>query len=259
MGNPYAVHVSPFGLHFFIQKNSMNHLTLLKYPLLPLLIPQGLWAKWRTPRLDEASGERIGSIGKGKLVRLLILGDSAAAGVGVKHQDQALIGQLCHLFDVKNFQLDWQLHAKSGNTLIDLKQLAEQLPQQSFDFVIISSGVNDILKQHSVQKWQIHYQELYQYLQNHFGQPQILFTQVPPLQHFSALPKTLAWYLGQHAQAFNKNLNKNAQHLSNLHYVPLTLPTTREYLAEDGFHPSHLSYTIWAKNILDYMKQEQLL
>lgn len=237
----------------------MNYLNLIKYPLLPVLIPQGLWAKWRTPRLDEAAGDRKGVLGEGRPLHLLILGDSAAAGVGVEHQEQALVGQLCQLFDLEHYQIHWQLHAKSGNTLLDLQHTLHQLPMQHFDVVIISSGVNDILQQHSVAKWHSNYHTLHQYLQQHFGAPQVLFTQVPPLQHFSALPKTLAWYLGTCAKTFNQNLASYATALPNFHYVPVSLPTSREYLASDGFHPSALSYTIWASHIMHYLQQEKLL
>lgn len=238
----------------------MNYLNLIKYPLLPLLIPQGLWAKWRTPRLDEAAGERSGVLGEGQQpLHLLILGDSAAAGVGVVHQEQALVGQFLQLFDLKLYQIHWQLHAKSGNTLIDLQNTLHQIAAQPIDIVIISSGVNDILQQHSVTKWHHNYLQLHQHLQQHFGAPQVLFTQVPPLQHFTALPKTLGWYLGTCAKMFNQNLAQHATHLSNFHYVPVNLPTSREYLANDGFHPSALSYTIWAKHIIQYLHKEQLL
>lgn len=237
----------------------MTNLNILKFALLPILIPQGLWAKWRTPRLAEAQGDRSGVIGQGKPIHLLILGDSAAAGVGVEHQQHALIGQLLQKIDLAQYQIHWQLHAKSGNSLLDSFQLLKNLTPQTFDLVIISSGVNDILQQHSTKKWQHNYVAIYQYLQTYCGQPQILFSQVPPLQHFSALPKQLAWYLGQHAKVFNQNIKQQAQTLNHLHYVPITLPVLAEYLAQDGFHPSALSYTLWAEQLIQYLHQKQLL
>ena len=237
----------------------MTYLNLIKYPLLPVLIPQGIWTKWHTPRLPEAMGERQGISGKGKIIRLLILGDSAAAGVGVNQQKDALLGQLLKQFDLEHYQVHWQLHAKSGNTLLNLQQILQEVPAQSFDIVIISSGVNDILQQHSALKWQQNFLHLYRSLQAYFGQPQILFTQVPPLQYFTALPKQLAWYLGKWSNYYNQQLHSHSKHLVNFHYVAIDLPTSREYLATDGFHPSHLSYTIWAQDIFKYLSKEKLL
>ncbi len=66
--------------------------------LLGLLWPV-LWLQARcvrriTPRMPEPPGCRAGTAGRGSLVRLLVAGDSGAAGVGASTQDQALCGQL---------------------------------------------------------------------------------------------------------------------------------------------------------------------
>ena len=66
--------------------------------LLPALIVQGYIVKQKTPRLPEPDGERCGIYGQGRpTLSLLILGDSAAAGVGVVTQADALLGQLLTL------------------------------------------------------------------------------------------------------------------------------------------------------------------
>ena len=62
-------------------------LWFLKLILAPVLIYQGKQVSKDTPRLPEAPGLRKGIHGNGeKQIRLLILGDSAAAGVGVDEQ-----------------------------------------------------------------------------------------------------------------------------------------------------------------------------
>ena len=60
--------------------------------LILVILFQGYAVKKNTPRLAEPDGERIGQKGVGKSLALLILGDSAAAGVGVNAQDDALLG-----------------------------------------------------------------------------------------------------------------------------------------------------------------------
>ena len=59
----------------------------------PVLLWQGQYVRRRTPRLPEASGARVGVTGTGKDLRLLVLGDSSAAGVGVETQSDALLGK----------------------------------------------------------------------------------------------------------------------------------------------------------------------
>ena len=69
-------------------------LKLSTLALLPVLVFQGVKVRKNTPRLLEASGDREGIIGQGQPLSLLILGDSAAAGVGVESQSEALSGAI---------------------------------------------------------------------------------------------------------------------------------------------------------------------
>ena len=67
----------------------------LKLALAPLLVAQAIGTRRRAPALPEAAGPREGRVGEGaQALRLLIAGDSSAAGVGVAHQEQALAGHL---------------------------------------------------------------------------------------------------------------------------------------------------------------------
>lgn len=68
--------------------------TAARLLLSPLLAAQALWVISRALQLPEAAGPRSGVTGTGPILRLRIIGDSSAAGVGVAHQDQALAGQL---------------------------------------------------------------------------------------------------------------------------------------------------------------------
>ena len=70
---------------------------LITLSLAPFLILQGRHVRRITPRLPEPDGARAGQAGSGQPLRLLIVGDSAAAGVGVSTQQDALSGQLIAL------------------------------------------------------------------------------------------------------------------------------------------------------------------
>ncbi len=65
----------------------------LKLMLAPLLVAQAVATRRRAPLLPEAQGRARRRVGGGAdALRLLIAGDSSAAGVGVARQDQALAG-----------------------------------------------------------------------------------------------------------------------------------------------------------------------
>jgi lysophospholipase L1-like esterase len=112
--------------------------------LAPVLIYQGKQVRKNTPRLPEAAGLRKGIQGNGvKHLRLLILGDSAAAGVGVDDQARALSGQILVCFG-KEFRVEWELIAKTGATTADTVTHMQDLPSAVFDVAVISLGVNDV-------------------------------------------------------------------------------------------------------------------
>ena len=83
--------------------------------LAPVLLSQAKTVRRTLPRLPEADGARRGVAGCGATLRVLVTGDSAAAGVGATHQDEALAGQLVGCLS-GDFQVHWQLLARSGRT-----------------------------------------------------------------------------------------------------------------------------------------------
>lgn len=221
------------------------------YPLIftvlsPLLLLQGLYVRKVTPRLPEASGDRSGSLGSGPPLRMLILGDSAAAGVGVQLQADALSGQLSKQL-ARTHQTSWQLWATNGSKSQNLIELLEQERQQAFDVVLVSIGVNDVTGVTSQQKWLAHLQKIIEILFNKFTAQQIIFTALPPMHYFPALPQPLRWIFGWRAKQFNRNLQGLLASNPHCSFLELNTPMLAEYIAEDGFHPNDKTYKIWAR------------
>ena len=99
--------------------------------LAPVIVPQGIWTNLRVPTLPEPPGDRQGSVGDGPPLRVLIIGDSAAAGVGVSRQEDALLGQVVSRL-AKQFRVEFDLQAKTGFTTADiLRRLEEMEPGDS--------------------------------------------------------------------------------------------------------------------------------
>ena len=91
---------------------------------------------------------------------ILIVGDSAAAGVGVENQQDALLGSI--LTELQHdFDLRYQLEARTGDTTLQVLERMHMLEMQPFDIVITSVGVNDVTKLISPQKWIQQQQEFY--------------------------------------------------------------------------------------------------
>ncbi|WP_198679574.1 SGNH/GDSL hydrolase family protein [Aliidiomarina minuta] len=212
----------------------------------PALLWQGRRVRKQTPRLPEAPGKREGVSGQGPSLRLLILGDSAAAGVGVARQSIALSGQLTQLL-ADTYTVAWKLHAKSGLTVHQVYQSLTELPKEAYDVVVVSAGVNDVTANTKNAQWLRAISQLIESLQQQYQVRLILFTAIPPMQAFPALPQPLRWYLGGRARLLNRLLLSATDQYKGVELLQVDFPLTRDYMAEDGFHPSARSCQLWAE------------
>jgi len=219
---------------------------LLLLPLSPLLLLQGAYVRKVTPRLPEASGARAGEAGTGPALRLLILGDSAAAGVGVETQQQALTGQLVERL-ADGLRLRWKLWAANGRTSARCIALLEERAAETFDAAVISLGVNDVTGGVHLADWLAQQARIRAVLRAKFGVRRIVLTAVPPMQHFRALPQPLRWALGERARCFNQALARSVSDEADVRVLAVAFPPDGDYLAADGFHPNAAAYARWAE------------
>jgi lysophospholipase L1-like esterase len=118
----------------------------------PMLWVQGKYVRKVTPQLPEPPGERSGIAGAGPRLRLLLTGDSAAAGVGASSQADALSGQLVQSLS-KHFTVEWELIAKSGLDSKGILETLQTVRATKFDVVVMSMGVNDVTGLMSPSEW----------------------------------------------------------------------------------------------------------
>lgn len=240
-------------------------LKILTAALLPSLLIQGYFVKKNTLRLPEAKGQRKGVVNSGKTaLSILIVGDSAAAGVGVENQQDALLGSI--LTELQHdFDLRYQLEARTGDTTLQVLERMHMLEMQPFDIVITSVGVNDVTKLISPQKWIQQQQEFYTVIERKFSPKMVLVTGVPPMNLFPALPNPLSWLFGQYSSAMNNKLEKlieqkrKFENTGDYHLIQFDLAhfkTLNLQMAEDGFHPSKEIYQLWAKQIVEKIQRK---
>ncbi len=221
----------------------------------PILLAQGIYVRRVTPRLPEPTGVRHGVEGVGKSLRLLVVGDSAAAGVGADNQVSALSGQLVSAL-APHFHLSWRLIAKTGHRVQDVLNHIESAHQETFDVAVVSVGVNDVTGGTSLKKWQEHLGHLCDLLKLKFGIQHVFLSSVPPMQAFPALPTPLGWYLGKRAASLNRVMSDLTERRENCEFVQPAFPLTKEFIAADGFHPGPAAYTKWAEQLAKVIKQK---
>jgi lysophospholipase L1-like esterase len=216
----------------------------LKLALAPLLVVQALATRRRAPVLEEAAGPREGRFGgSGEALRLLIAGDSSAAGVGVAHQHQALAGHLGRtLARLARRPVHWQLHAKSGLSTAQVHRLLEQHPLPRFDVAVIVSGVNDVIDQVPSQRALQQRVALADWLLHERGVGHVVFAPLPPVHLFPLLPQPLRRVMGADARRHDHAVQRWAATRNDVSHVTIDLQVGPESMASDGFHPGEPVY-----------------
>ena len=221
---------------------------IARLPLAPLLLAQGLWVRWRALNLPEPPGPRSGGNGNG--LRLLILGDSSAAGVGAETQAKALSGQLANTLS-HEVPLTWHLEAETGATTRDSLTKLQNLPNQRFDIALLVHGVNDTTRFTSPTTFLKRQTTLMDALSATHGVRHFVLSGVPPMQHFPLLPQPLRWVLGCHAARLDRVLADLAAQRSDCTHLALDLPYEPRLVARDGYHPSEQAYAEWATHLAE--------
>jgi len=221
--------------------------------LAPLLVAQARRARRDTPRLPEAGGADHGQAGPGPLtVRLLVVGESTAAGVGVAEHKQGLGGQLARALHARSAEtVGWRVKGVNG---IRARALADQLaaePPPEADLVVISLGVNDTTGLTRPGRYQADLKALIDALRRGHPTLPVALLSVPPMQHFTALPRPLRQVLGLRAARLDRAQRDLAARLESVQHLAYPVIADPAYLAEDGYHPGEQGYAYIADRVAD--------
>ncbi len=222
--------------------------TALRVLLSPVLIGQAMRVRRTAQSLPEADGPRDGVTGSGPVLRLGIIGDSSAAGVGVADQSQALLGNVTTLLAAQ-FTVHWHLDALTGaTTRSTLTRLSDARPRP-LDVVITALGVNDVTRLIPAATWVRQQSALFDRLHTLYHPQHIYVTGMAPLGQFPLLPDPLRWTLGRHADRLERQRKPMIAARPDCTLVPFDLPLDPALMATDGFHPGPTIYALWAKEM----------
>ena len=231
-----------------------------KLTLGPLLYLQADKLRRTALELPEPQGERSGTAGRGeRRLRLLVAGDSSAAGVGARTQDQALAAPLAHLLAQRlGGRVDWQLVAESGLTSAGVLHKLMHGHVRPADVAVVICGVNDITKEQAFRFALRKRRQIAEWLQAHAGVRQVLFPALPEMEVFPAIPQPLAWYAGQAARRNNRLQQRWARDFDHIRHVTMDGLAHPALFSEDGFHPAPALYARVAERLAEVIATETL-
>lgn len=251
--------------------------------LAPVYFHQGRRIKRNTVRLPEPDGERCGFVSlhpatdgpasDKSTLKLMIVGDSAAAGVGSQTQQEALVGKLIpiltqQLSAYSSFNmLDWSLQATTGHTSFDILRRIYVLPapNRPVDVMLLSVGVNDTTSNVAIGKWKQQIEDIIAIAQRKFGVRELIFLSLPPMADMPAIPAPLNNFVGAKALLLDQILQQVCATHAGVNYMATDFARMiKEHsngspidiavmFASDGFHPSSLMYGYWAQQVSERM------
>ncbi len=231
-----------------------------KYALAPVLYRQAGRLKRAAVELPEPNGERSGSAGEGDLrLRLLVAGDSSAAGVGARSQDDALAAPLArNLARRLEGKVQWQLVAQSGLTSEGVLHKLMHGHVRPADVAVVICGVNDITKEQAASFALRKRRQIAEWMCAHAGVRHVLFPGLPEMELFPAIPQPLAWWAGQAARRNNRLQARWAGEFDFISHVSMDGLTHPSLFCEDGFHPAPGLYARVANRLAELITDEVL-
>ncbi len=230
---------------------------LVTAALAPLLVYQGKRTRQRTPRLPEASGRPFGQYGEGEpAYRVLVVGESTAAGVGVESHDQGLASELARQLHHRDQRpVAWHTFGINGATLAQLTQELASAALPPADLVLLSMGVNDTTALTSRARFRQQLIDLRRLLQSRCPSLQhapLYLLRVPPMEHFTALPSPLRHVMGWRARQLDALYQELARrYAGDFVHVSYPVITDPGLLARDGYHPSRRGYQTMVSSLLE--------
>ena len=215
-------------------------------PPAAVLIAQGRRLRRATPRLPDAAQPWHGTLAGPDPLRLLVIGDSTAAGVGADTQDDALPGNLARELSAHTGRgVDWRAVGRNGATARDLiTDSLDEATAAPVDVVFLSVGANDALELRPRWAFRRDIRTLLTRLRE--ASPLVLVSSLPAFFRFEVLPNPLRWNLYLHSQSLEDAAREVAAQTPGVHMSPPPPPYTEGFFAADLFHPSAIGYRDWA-------------
>ncbi|GAA1927556.1 SGNH/GDSL hydrolase family protein [Nocardioides marmoribigeumensis] len=212
-------------------------------PLLPVLAAQGRDVRRRTPVLppSQVTSGRLGE--EGEPIRLVVLGDSVAAGTGVADPRRTISAELARRLHLRHRRpVEWRVFATSGLDAVGVRELVVEHADDlaSASVVLVSVGVNDAKDLHSVRRWSRDLDALLSQVERNAPHARVLLLGIPPMEAFPALTGTLGWALGGRSRMLDRagaRVAADHERVRRIALRPDDLPGSIEGFADDGFHP----------------------
>jgi lysophospholipase L1-like esterase len=231
---------------------------ILILPFAPFLYLQGQYVRRKIGRLPDAQGETFGKTGADTAsAKLLVIGESTAAGVGARTHETALAGQFARFLSAQiGKSIDWQVIGRSGITVKEtIYELVPKIPDEKFDYVLIALCGNEVLKLRSPRTFRRDMKKLLGILQEKNSDATFFITNAPAVRLSPVLPHPIKFILGHLSALHDANAKEFTAAMKNVRYFHQPTEVPEDFFA-DGIHPSEKGYTLWSKRMIEFFTEK---
>lgn len=225
---------------------------LLSWLAFPVYVWQGVRVRMRSIRMPPPRGHVRHAIdGTEPAVRLLVVGDSSAAGIGIETTDGLLSVRLAQIIAARTGRrVEWRAAGFNSATAGQLRDfVVPNLAAEDWTHIVLAVGTNDAKNFHTVGRFKKEFGGLVYALKAKWPEARIVWSPVVDMALIPALPRALGRLLEIRASLINRTgerlcLERGVVPASRL---PILDPVAG--FARDGFHASEAGYRAWAEHL----------
>ena len=228
---------------------------LFIYSLFPVLFSQAFALRRHALNFAPPVGPPAGRIGRGEPLHFLAIGDSIVAGVGARRIEHSTVGHVARFMSGRlSREINWRAAGRIGASARGVRvYVLPELPPQAFDAILVSVGVNDVLKLERSGRYRRQLLKLLRELRRHSPEAVIACLGLPPLDEFPKLKRPLRWIVGSRVRRFDQVAREALLRVPDVVHIPVSFSPRAEMFAADGLHPSETSQRRLAKIIAGVM------
>lgn len=228
---------------------------LFIYSLFPVLFSQAFALRRHALNFAPPVGPPAGRIGRGEPLHFLAIGDSIVAGVGARRIEHSTVGHVARFMSGRlSREINWRAAGRIGASARGVRVFVlPELPPQAFDAILVSVGVNDVLKLERSGRYRRQLLKLLRELRRHSPDAVIACLGLPPLDEFPKLKRPLRWIVGSRVRRFDQVAREALLRVPDVVHIPVRFSPRAEMFADDGLHPSETSQRRLAKIIAGVM------
>ena len=225
------------------------------YALFPVMLSQAFALRRHALTLVPAAGPAAGRIGRGEPLHFLAIGDSIIAGVGARRVERSTVVHVARFMSGRLAQeINWHAAGIIGAGARRVRRDGvAQLPPRPFDVILLSVGVNDVLKLERSGRFRRQLLKLIRELRRHSPDAFIGYVGLPPLDEFPKLRRPLRWIVGRRVRRFDAVAREAITRVPDALHIPVRVSPRPDMFADDGLHPTETAQRRLAKIIADAM------